>query len=426
MPDLPIARGVRDLLPNAALFKNEAIKRIEKVFQSFGFLTIDTPYIESLKVLKAKGGIGDEAKLIFELKDEDLGLRYDQTVSLARYITMHQELPLPFKRYAIGKVWRREEPQHLRYREISQADVDIIGGDPILAEAEVMATAAKALEELGFEYNIALNSRKLMNSVLEGFGVKRDNFMDVMRSIDKLEKIGKDKMTELLTGYGIERDVVSRIDGLMSVGTTNLEKLDYVESIIKDKSITDELRKLLGLLEEYKLKGNIIIDFSVVRGLDYYTGVVFEYQDASGKAKEAFCGGGRYDNLIGIYGGKNIPAVGVAMGLDRILYLLGYESSIKHTYARLFVINVKENNYKYALGVANWFRSMGVPTDMNIASRNISNQLSYANSMHFGYAAIIGDVEERAGVIKLRNLSSGDESSISKEEALIILNKIND
>jgi histidyl-tRNA synthetase len=423
MPDLPMPRGVNDLLPNAALFRNEVLAKIERVFQRYGFLSIDTPMIESLKILKAKGGIGDESKLIFELKDDELGLRYDQTVSLARYINMHQELPLPFKRYAIGKCWRREEPQHMRYREFTQADVDIVGGNSISADAEVIATAARALEELNFDYIIKMSNRAMMDAILKALGVKSEITMEVMRSIDKLDKVGRDKVVELLLALGIERDVVTKIDNLISMKDTNEEKLNYVSTILTDKQLVEEFQTLLELLKSYNLKGAAVIDFSIVRGLDYYTGIVFEYADASGKERGAFAGGGRYDTLIGLYGTKQMPAVGVALGIDRILDLLGYTSSIKYTYARLFIINVKETNYKYALETANWFRSKGVSTDLNIAVRNISNQLSYANTLKFAYAAILGDVEEKAGNIKLRNLISGEEVSISKEEALTIIQK---
>ena len=421
MPDLPMARGVRDLLPNAALFMNEALDKIERVFQRFGFLTIDTPAIESLKVLKAKGGIGEEAKLIFELKDDELGLGYDQTVSLARYMVMHQELPLPFKRYAIGKAWRREEPQHLRYRELTQADVDIVGGDSMAADAEVIATAAAALEELGFEYNIRVSSRKVMDGVLASFGVKSEMAAGVMRAIDKLDKLGLDGVIEALLGMGIDRDVASRIDKLLGMQGSNEEKLGYLSSVVQDKKAVEELGAVLDTLKAYNLRGNVNVDLSVVRGLDYYTGIVFEYMDASGAVKASLGGGGRYDNLIALYGGRSLPAVGVALGVDRIMDLLGYESSIKYTNAKLFMINVKESNYRYSIETANWFRSRGVATDVNLAARNISNQLAYANSLKFGYAAIVGDVEEKAGKVKLRNLASGEEIMLTREEAFDIL-----
>ncbi len=416
MPDLPFPRGMRDLLPNEALFRNELLKKIESVFQRYGFLSIDTPTLESVKVLKAKGGIGEGTKLIFETKDDELGLRYDFTVSLARYVSTHQELSLPFKRYAMGKAWRREEPQRLRYREFTQADIDIVGGDRSSTDAEIIGTIAKALDEIGIDYVIRLNSRALMDSLLATFGVKSEQFMDVMRAVDKLDKLGRDKVVELLDGLGLNNDQVDRINDLINRQGSNDDKLNFAATISKDNSI-EELRSAIALVQEYGIKGSIAIDFSIVRGIDYYTGMVVEIADASGE-KNSLGGGGRYDKLVGIYSGKELPAVGVSLGIDRILDIMEFSASPKQTYSKLFVINVKDSNYGYALKVANWFRERGIATDINLSARNISNQLSYANSLKFEYAVIVGDVEEQSSTVKLRNLESGEEKAMTLDDAL--------
>lgn len=418
MADLPFPRGMRDLLPNAALFRNELLAKIENVFQTFGFMTIDTPVLESLDVLKAKGGIGDESKLIFETKEDNLGLRYDLTVSLGRYIAAHRELPMPFKRYAIGKAWRRDEPQRLRYREFTQADVDIVGGDPVQTTAEVIAAAATALDKIGVEYNVRISSREVINAVLEKFGVNSEKHVEVMRTIDKLDKLGRDKVLGLLSDIGLERDVVSRIDSFINAAGSNDEKIEYVASLSVAGGVLAELQGVLAMLPKYHIGGEVVVDFSIVRGLDYYTGIVFELKDSSGKEKSSIGSGGRYDGLVGLYGEKPLPAVGASLGVDRILDLLGFEKSEKITYAKLFVINVKKENYEYAVNVANWFRSKGIPTDINLSQRNISNQLSYANSLHFGFAAIVGDAEQSQNKIKLRDLVSGEEAVLGLEEAL--------
>jgi histidyl-tRNA synthetase len=414
---------MKDLLPNAALFRNELICRVEKVFQRFGFLTIDTPMLESLNILKAKGGLGEESKLIFETTEDNLGLRYDLTVSLGRYVAMHQELPMPFKRYAIGKAWRREEPQHLRYREFTQADVDIVGGDVVQTTTEAIATVGKAFDEIGIEYIVRINSRSVMNAILDKFGVDPKMHIDVMRIIDKFEKAGRDKTLEMLTELGLARDVISRIDTLVNMQGSNSEKLAYITALSLNDEVLTELKGVIDLLPAYQLKGDVMIDFSIVRGLDYYTGAVFEFSDASGKEKSAIGGGGRYDGLIGLYGNRSLPAVGACIGINRVLDILGFEKSEKITYAKLFVINIKKENYQYAVKVANWFRSKGIPTDINLSQRNISNQLSYANSLRFGFAAIIGDAEEAQNKIKLRDLVSGEESEMSMEEALVAIEK---
>ena len=416
MADIPFPRGMRDLLPNEALFRNELLKKIESVFQRYGFLSIDTPTLESVKVLKAKGGIGEDTKLIFETTEDELGLRYDFTVSLARYMGMHQELPLPFKRYAIGKAWRREEPQRLRYREFTQADIDIVGGERAQTDAEIVGTIAKVLDEIGIDYVIRLSSRALMDSLLASFGVKSGQFMDVMRAVDKLDKLGRDKVVELLNALGLDRDQISRIDDLINRKGSNADKLDFAATVSKDKSV-EELRSAIESAQSYGIRGTIVVDFSIVRGFDYYTGMVLEIADASGE-KNSIGGGGRYDKLVGIYSGKDLTAVGVSLGIDRILDIMKFSDSPKQTYAKLFVINVKDSNYRYALGVANWFRGRGIATDINLSTRNISNQLSYANSLKFEYAAIVGDVEEQSNKIKLRNLVSGEETTVTNDEAL--------
>ncbi len=422
MADIPFPRGVRDLLPNAALFRNELLRKVEGVFQRYGFLTIDTPMLESLKILNANGAIGEDAKLIFEIKGDELGLRYDQTVSLARYMGMHQELPLPFRRYAIGRAWRRDEPQKGRYREFTQADVDIIGGETASADAEVIAVAGKALEGLGIEYKARISNRAMMNSILDKFGVKAELHVETMRIIDKLEKLGRDKIVELLSSLGLEKEQVGRIDGLINMQGTNEEKIAFAKSITNDKSVED-LASLIGLIGLYGLGGDIAVDFSIVRGLDYYTGVVFEFADKLGRIRGSIAAGGRYDSLIETYSGRKMPAAGASLGIDPILDIMGFMDSPKYTYAKLFVINVKDSNYQYALSVANWFREKGIATEVNLSNRNISNQLSYANSLKFPYAAIIGDIEQGSKKIKLRNLVSGEEILVSQEEALQTITK---
>jgi histidyl-tRNA synthetase len=420
MPEIPIPRGVRDLLPNESLFRNELIRKIENVFQLFGFLTIDTPSFESLKVLKAKNAIGSDTKLIYELKDEQLGLRYDMTVSLARYMAMHQELPMPFKRYYIGKVWRREEPQRLRYREITQADADIVGGNSPMADAEAIAAAATVLDSIGIEYTVFVNDRRIIDSMLEKFGVKEEKLVDVMRVLDKIKKIGSDGVVKLLNDMGMESAIVDQIMPFVSMKGSNDEKLDYVDKLTGSGGATKELRTTLGLLKIYDIKSEVVVDFSIIRGLDYYTGIVFEYinRDYEGSSIVA---GGRYDNLIGMFGTKSINAVGISIGIDRILEMLDFSSSIDYTYARVFIANVNENNYPYAIKVANILRNNGIATDINMASRNLSNQFAYANAIKTKYAVIVGDAEEKTGKLKLRNLITGEEITVFADEAVKII-----
>ncbi len=420
MPDVPFPRGVRDLMPNEALFRNELLRKVGNLFQLFGFLAIDTPSIESLKVLKAKDAIGSDTKLIYELKEEQLGLRYDHTVSLARYMAMHQELPMPFKRYYIGKVWRREEPQKLRYREVTQADADIVGGNRTMADSEVIAVGAMALENIGLDYIVYINDRSLIDRVFLKFGVTQAQFADVWRAIDKMDKIGEAGVVELLKGLKLGAAVMDQVMAFIVLRGTNEEKLNYVDSVLGVSDSTKDLRGTLDFLGKYNLRGEAKIEFCVMRGLDYYTGIVFEYKNSDDQSV-SIGGGGRYDNLIGLFGTKSMPAVGVSLGIDRILEMLDYSSSIEYTYANVFVANVNEANYPYALKVANALRAQGIPTDINSALRNLSNQFSYASAIKTKYVVIVGDVEEKAGKLKLRNLISGSETIVFIDEAVKII-----
>jgi histidyl-tRNA synthetase len=422
MADLPLPRGVRDLMPNEALFRNEILKKIERVFQSYGFLTIDTPSIEDLTVLKAKGGIGEDSKHIYEMKDEKIGLRFDNTISLARYISMHQHLPMPFKRYYIGKVWRREEPQKLRYREFTQADADIIGGESAHADAEILALGAAVFEALGFDCRTEINDRRITDSVLVKLGVPKEKVVDAMRIFDKLEKVGQQKMVQMLSELGFDKKLIENLSEFMNLSGTNEQKLAKVEKMAGDKGITMEIRKTLELLKAYKTNGEVVFTPSIMRGLDYYTGLVFEYKDSSGAVIQALGAGGRYDNLIGKLGGKPMAAVGFAVGVDRLLETLKFSESEEYTYAKVFVSYVKENNQKYALGVAGALRKAGIPTDVNLSSRNLSNQVSYASSIKTKYLVIVGDSEEKGKKVKLKNLATGEEKTVAIGDAIENIN----
>jgi histidyl-tRNA synthetase len=423
MADIPLPRGVRDLLPNEALFRNELLKKIESVFQRFGFLSIDTPTFEKLAVLKAKGGIGEDAKLIFELKNDDLGLRYDNTMSLARYAAMHQDLPLPFKRYEIAKSWRREEPQKARYWEFTQADVDIIGVKSAAADAEIIAAPAAFFDSIDLKYRILINNRKFMDAFFAKIGVGQALVMPILRALDKVEKIGRDAVLEQVRAIGVDNEKTAKIDELVNTAGSNEDKLQHIAKFMDDSKPVTEIRETLELLTLYNLKGEVILDFSLARGFDYYTDLVLEFKLADEELgmKDSIVGGGRYDNLVGMFGGKPMPAVGSSIGVEKLLTILDYSSSSKYTYAKVLVAWIKIKNYPYALKTANKLRAADIATDINTAERNISNQLSYANSLKFKYAVIVGDGEEKEGKLKLRNLVDGSETMLSIEEAITVI-----
>ncbi len=409
MADLPFPKGFRDMMPNEALFRSKMLRKIEDIFQLYGFVSIYTPKLESMQLLRAKESIGEENKLIFELKNEGLGLRYDQTVSLARYFIMHSNLPLPFKRYSIGEAWRMDEPQRLRYREFTQADIDIIGGDAVKANAEIIATASKVYEAFGVDYKISINDRKMLDEFFSTLGISKEKQVKVMRAIDKMDKLGTAGVKGLLKEIELKEEQTNKIMDLISHEGTNSEKLSYIKSLIGDESAL-ELENTLSLLESYNIKSAPAIDFSTVRGIDYYTSVVFEFKTNGENA--SLGGGGRYDNLISNYGGKQIGAVGFAVGVDRLLDILKFQESKEVTPAMVFVSNIKKENYNYALKVSNMLRESGIKVDLNDSDRNVANQLSYANALMFKYVVFVGPTEEQSMTAKVRDMNTGAETTI--------------
>ncbi len=421
--DIPFPRGVRDFMPNEALFRDKVIRTVEGVFQRFGFLTIETPKIESLELLKAKNAIGEENKLIFEIAQENLGLRYDMTVSLARYVAMHQDLPLPFKRYCVGLSWRMDEPQRLRYREFTQADIDIIGGSVAASNAEIIGAASAAFDALGIAVDMSLNSREIIERALVNFGVGVEKLIGCMRILDKFDKQGN-AIQKLLDEY-VGEDVSAKLMDMINFQGTNEEKIRYAAEIAGDDAVK-ELRDTLDVLDAYAVKQRIVVDFAVIRGLDYYTGMVLEMRldrtvEINGEMVRKFDvlgGGGRYANLVKNLGGRELGGVGVALGIDRILDVLDFTNQKKKSMADIFVANIKQNNFKYALRIANVLREGGVPTDINLADRNISNQLSYASNIGYKFVIVVGDSEEKNSTVKVRNMVSGEEKEVESGNIL--------
>lgn len=422
MPDMSVPRGTRDLMPNEALFRAMLIEKIEHIFRLYGFLVIDTPMIEKLDILKAKGGIGEDAKLIFEIKDDDCGLRYDQTLSLARYMVMHNDMPTPFKRYSIGRVWRREEPQKMRYREFMQADIDIIGGDEVKADAEVIAAGCSIFDALGIGYKVDINNRAMTDELFKKLGVSESLVAQAMRTLDKLDKIGSEKVAEQLVSIGVQKDIVEKIMLIINSNSTNEETLSKIDTILGHKKYSSKLSETIDLIRQYGITGNISISPWVMRGIDYYTGIVFEIRlQGEGYNTTALGAGGRYDSLIGTLGSKSMPAVGMGIGLNRLLDILNYSSSPEYGFARVLVIPIKQEHYTYALSIARSLRSSGIETDIAIASRNLKNQLSYASAIKVGHTIIIGDSEVRDKKLMFRDMSNGSENLVSVDEAIALI-----
>lgn len=418
-------RGVRDFSPSEAISRKWVMQVIEEVYKRFGFYPIETPALETMDVLNAKA-YGEEAtKEIFKIEGDNSALRFDLTLPLARYIAMNKDVPLPFKRYQIGYAWRKDEPQKMRYREFIQADVDIVGGEEIYSDAEVLAAAALALEQLGIRnYRILLNSRKLLDKILANFGVDQKKRMDAMRIIDKLGKIGEEECTAQLSKAIGEDRIAPKIIKFIKSEKSNEKKMEEVNANIADaKEETGKMNILLSLLDQYEISDKVRIDLSLARGIDYYTSFVWEIIMMDGnKQLPSIGGGGRYDNLLELYAKKPLPAVGSSIGIDRVMDVLK-EKPLMNTYAKLFVAYIGEENALPALSLAGKARGAGIYTDLNITKRNITKQLEYANALKFKYVAIIGNQERAMKKVKLRNLINGNETMVSIDEMLELVKR---
>lgn len=408
-----LPRGVRDYGPSEAIALHETISVVEEVFKRFGFYPIMTPALESIETLNSKVYGEESTKEIFLLQDGESGLRFDLTVPLARFVAGRKDLPLPFKRYQIDRAWRKDEPQHMRFREFIQADIDIIGVSETKSDAEVIAATAKALEALGIDYTIFINHRVLLSSILDFFKIPAPKHPTLMRILDKMAKIQHEELISQMVSAGIEGRLAEDLFMFLTEKKTNSDLLGKIAGSLGGK--TPELKaisELLEILMQYGLRGKVEIDLSLARGLDYYTGFIYEFVSfREGKRLPTIASGGRYDNLIGAFSKDSLPAVGCSVGISRVVDLIN--SGSRKTAANIFVAYITEEDFPYALGVANSLRESGKYVDMNLHKRSISKQLEYVNALGIKHVAIIGKIERDAGKVKLRNMLSGEEELVA-------------
>ena len=412
-------RGVKDFSPAAAISLKYVTGVIEEVFKRFGFYPLETPALENISVLNAKAYGDEPSKEIFVMKDEQTGLRYDLTVPLARYVASNKDLVLPFKRYQIGNTWRKDEPQKMRYREFLQADIDTVGSTETESDAEIIAAGALSLEELGIRnYVIVVNSRELLKQVILSFGVAPDKEVQVLRTLDKLQKLSRDGALKVLSEV-VQDQVGEKILSFVEQTGTNDEKLQkVVANVAGAKDAVGKMQELLSILGIYKLSGKVVFDMALARGLDYYTGFVWEFViEENGKRLPSIGGGGRYDSLIGIYTSRGIPATGMTLGISRIFDILNSKDT-KKTYAKAFIAYIGAQNRDYAINAANTLRGNGVYVDLNTTARNLSKQMEYASSLGIERVIIIGNKERESNKVKLRNMGSGEEELITLQEAI--------
>jgi len=423
--ELRTPRGMRDFPPGEMIARDRVFATVKQAYERSGFYPLETPALESYEVLTAK--CGDEvSKQVFRIQDSDLGLRFDLTVPLARFVAGNPSLAKPFKRYCIARVWRREEPQKGRFREFWQADADIVGSPSMRCEAELIAAAVGALQELGFTgLQVKVNNRKILDAAVQKLGIAEEKEFSVFRSLDKLEKIGAGGVKEELKAKGLSAKEISDIMAFGEITGSNSDKLAQARKALAGNAKADEglgeIEEIASLFSEYESSKSceLIIDFSLVRGLDYYTGPIFEIAAKDGNIG-SLAGGGRYDGLIALYGAQATPATGISLGIERITELMkgrrGGEPIANATSA-VFVAPVKPEFYSYGLKVLQQFRNSGVNAEIDLMDRTLRKQMDYANSMGIRFVAIVGEKEKKEGKATLRNLKDGSESLVSPAEA---------
>lgn len=417
---LELAKGVRDFSPEEKLLRDDVVNKIITVFERYGFVPLETPMFERYDTLSAKFGAGDVSdalKETFTFQDQgkrELGLRFDLTVPLARYIATHPQIKMPFKRYQIGSVFRDGPIKLGRYREFAQCDVDIVGAKDLKAEAELMLLSIDVFKKLKLEANIVVNSRKLLEGILELFDIKPEQYKEVITILDKTNKIGMAGVEKELSAIGIDRKTTKKITDILDTrGKTEsiLEKLKKTVTNERGQEGIKELEELFSLL-----KGNpeIKLDISLARGLSYYTGIVFEGFLRNSKIKSSICGGGRYDTMIGEYtGGKReYPAIGISFGIEPIIESMKLtKPNLKKTKTKVFVIPI--NTYKQSLEIVQELRKEGINADIDLMGKSISKNLDYVNAQGIPAAIIIGEDELKKNLPKFKNMLTGKEEHLT-------------
>ena len=448
-PSIP--KGTRDFSPVEMAKRNYIFDTIRSVYALYGFQQIETPSMETLQTLMGKyGEEGD--KLLFKVlnsgdflnkvSDEELqqrnalhlaarlcekGLRYDLTVPFARYVVMHrEELQLPFKRYQVQPVWRADRPQKGRYREFYQFDGDVVGSDSLLNEVELMQIVDTVFKRFGVRVQIKINNRKILTGIAEVIG-EADKIVDITVAIDKLDKIGLEAVNEELTKDGISAEAIEKLQPIILLSGTNEEKLQVISEVLKDSETglkgVEEIRFILDTLKLLGLKNEIQLDLTLARGLNYYTGAIFEVK-ALDVQIGSITGGGRYDNLTGIFGMPGISGVGISFGVDRIFDVLNAldaypKEAVNGT--QLLFINFGEKETAFCMPIAAKLREAGIRTEVFPDSVKMKKQMSYANAKSIPFVALVGENEMNEGKVTLKNMTTGEQNLVTPDELVALM-----
>ena len=419
--------GFMELLPNDQILFNQMMNTIEETYQRFGFLPLDTPIIELSEVLLAKAG-GETEKQIYRFNrgDNDLSLRFDLTVPLAKYVAKNYgNLSFPFRRYQIGKVYRGERTQKGRFREFYQCDIDIIGDGELdlINDAELPSVIYMIFTKLGFSnFTIRINNRKILNGLFESIGQK-GNSVEILRIIDKIDKIGKEAVIEELEKISVGREQIDKIVSFIEISGSNDEKLEKLKALkIENEVFNKGLDELDYVVNNMRLFGipesNIQVDLTIARGLDYYTGTVYETFLNDYRELGSVCSGGRYENLAENYTDKKLPGVGISIGLTRLFYKLQELNLIKakkKSISDILVIPMVED-LSVPIKVANTLRSNGVNTEIYLNNKKLKAKFKYADKLEIPYVIVIGEDEIEKQVVKLKNMKTGEEQEIEIDD----------
>ena len=445
-PSIP--KGTRDFGPLEMAKRNYIFNTIKSVFALYGFQQIETPAMETLGTLMGKyGEEGD--KLLFKIlnsgdylkkvSDEELaerntlkmqtklcekGLRYDLTVPFARYVVLHRdELQLPFKRYQIQPVWRADRPQKGRYREFYQCDADVVGSDSLINEVELMQIYDTVFAKFGIRVQIKINNRKILTGIAETIG-EADKIVDITVAMDKLDKIGLDGVNAELRENGISEEAIEKLQPIIALEGSNDEKLATIKQVLAGSEIgvkgVEETQYILDTLKSFDMKNEIQLDLTLARGLNYYTGAIFEVK-ALDTAMGSIGGGGRYDNLTGIFGMPGLSGVGVSFGADRIYDVLeALDLYPKETInaTQILFINFGEKETAYCLPIVNKARQAGIRTEMFPDSAKMKKQMNYANAKNIPFVVLAGENEINAGKVTLKNMTTGEQTLVTADELI--------
>lgn len=421
--------GFMELLPNEQILFNQIEEKIKKSFEQFGFLPLDTPIIEASDVLLAKTG-GETAKQIYTLTkgDTDLALRFDLTVPLAKYIAINQnDITFPFRRYQIGKVYRGERPQQGRFREFYQADIDIIGDEElnILHDAEIPSVIYTVFKQINVgDFTIKINNRKVLGGFFSSLGVG-DDVTSVLRIVDKIDKIGKDAVKSELSTLGLGEETADSILEFLSITGTNDEMIQALKDMHIDNELfrtgVEELAQVVSGIRMFGVPDtNFAVDLSIARGLDYYTGTVYETILNDFPQIGSVCSGGRYDNLSEYYTDKKMPGVGISIGLTRLFYQLNKMELIKldkKSVADVLVIPMVDD-LEFCIGVATKLRQNGIYTEIYLTDKKIKAKFAYADKLKIPYAVVIGEDEMKSDKYSLKNLEKREQKLLTLEEII--------